>query len=138
MTCGEVEQPDEHGDEHTALVVVAGEGIVHLGGNLCRSDTLGGEGAEQTGGLCHEQGGRHALTRNVTEGEVEFVTDKHITIEVAADFLSGGHRGIEVEVGTIRKEAGYHRHLDVAGDTEIALDTLLGDGGLLQLVVGGE
>ena len=59
-----------------------------------------------------------------------------VAIEVATYLLGGGHRGVEVEVFAIGEGVWHHRRLDVAGDTEVALDTLLGDGGLLELVVG--
>ena len=44
VACGQVDETEEHGDEHATFVVFAGESIVDACGNLCRHHTLGGEG----------------------------------------------------------------------------------------------
>ena len=134
----EVDESEEHRDEHATLVVLAREGVVDAGGYLCGHHLLGSEGAEESGGLCHEERGGDTLAAHVAEAEVELVVDEMVAIEVASYLLGGGHRGVEVDVGALGEVAGHHRHLDVTRDTQVALDTLLGDGGLLELVVGGE
>ena len=70
VTAAEVEQADEHGDEH-ALLVVLGQLGIHACGYLCRRHQLLGQGVEQARGLRHEERGGHALAADVADGEVQ-------------------------------------------------------------------
>ena len=65
MTGLQVEQAEPEGDEHAVGVVVAREGVVHAGANLCRHHALLSQGEEQAGGLCHEERGRDTLAADV-------------------------------------------------------------------------
>ena len=49
-----VEQSDEHSHEHVGVVVL-GQLVVHVGGDVFRLSSLGGQHAEQLCALSHEQ-----------------------------------------------------------------------------------
>ena len=112
----EVEQSDEHGDEHGVLVIVVGESGVHAGGDLVGHHVLGGKRAEESCGLCHEKRGWHTFSAYIAETEIELVAKHQVAVKVAAYFLGGHHRGIHVESLTVWEEIRHHRHLDVPCD----------------------
>ena len=90
----------------------------------------GTESATRNG---HDQRGRNALSANVAYAEVQFfVTDVEV-VQVAA-YLPGRHdRRRHIQVLTGREHGGNHRHLDAARDAQVALETLFGLVGLLEL-----
>ncbi len=55
VTGGEVDESEEERDEHTALVVVARECVVHAVAYLCGHHPLFGQCEEESRGLCHEE-----------------------------------------------------------------------------------
>ena len=95
-----------------------------------------GNRTEQADGLCHEEGGGHALAGYVTQTEVEIILQQQIAVKVATDFLRWRHRGINIQIGTIGEGVRNHALLDIPSDTQVALNTLLRRRGLLQLVIG--
>ena len=121
----QVDQSDEHGDKHTLLVVGSQFGI-QSGGYLRWHHGLFRQRVEQSGGLCHEQRGRHSLARHVADAEVQAVALKQIAVQVATHLAGGRHRGIQVEIGTLGELVGYHAHLDGTGNAQLRLDALLG------------
>ena len=57
----QVHQSDEKGYKHALLVVFRQRGI-HAGTDFSRIHLLSGKRTEQSGGLSHEQRGRHPFT----------------------------------------------------------------------------
>ena len=124
----EIDDAEEHGDEHHGVVAFA-QAAIHAGGQLFGLQSLAGQGAEQAGGLRHEERGGNALAADISQSEVEARVVKEEIVEVAADFLGRSHGCEEVDVLAFWerwKHAGHHGHLDVAGDAQLRLDAFLG------------
>ena len=132
----EVDEPDKHGDKHAVLVVIAGEGIIDAGADFGGHHALFGQCLKQTGSLSHEQRGGNSLATDVAYTEIKLGSEHHIAVKVATNLAGWYHDGIHVESFVVGEQAGYHRHLDTAGDAQFTLDTLFGRGGRLQLTVG--
>ena len=130
----QVETPDEHGHEHTLLVVLR-QFIIDARRNGARRMMLLGDGAEEADGLCHEERCRHALARHVAQAEIELVVHQQIAIQVATHATCRRDVGMDVQSLPVGEDIGHHRHLNVTGNTYFTLDTLLGGCRLLQLVV---
>ena len=135
MAGGQVQSCDEHRDEH-ALLVILGQFPVDARGDGRWRVFLFGNGTEQPYGLCHEQRGGHSLAADVTDTEIQFVVHQDVVVQVASHLAGWCHGGMHVEPGHIGEGAGHHRHLDIAGNAQLALDTLFGGRRLFQLVVG--
>ena len=121
----QVYQSQEERHEHQALIVFARECVVDAGTHLGRLHALFGQRLEEAGDLCHKQRGRHSLTADVAQTEIELVLVQHIAVEVATDFTGRRHQGIHVQSLPIGERAGNHRHLDVAGNLQLTLYALL-------------
>ena len=128
-----MQHADEHRDEHPLFIVLS-QLVVHAHGDVDRRHALGGQRTEQTGTLRHKQRGGHTLARHVADTEMEPVVLQHVTVEVAAHLPGRGHLGIHIESLVLGEMTGHHRHLDISGDAQLTLETLLGGGGILQLV----
>ena len=131
----QVDQSDEHRDEH-ALVVVLGQRVVQAVGDRVGRELTVDKCAEHTGNLGHEESRGHALAANVAHAEVEQVVDQCVAIEVAAHLSGGSHHRVEVDILALGEDVGQHALLYLAGDAQLALDALLGLRSLLKLVVG--
>ena len=136
MACLQIEKTYKHGDKHAILIVLTREGIVDAGADLCWHHALIGQRLEQSGGLCHKQRSGNSLATHIAYTEIEFVIVHDITIQVATNLTGRSHRGVHIESFYLWECAGHHRHLNVAGDTQLTLDTLFDGGSLLQLVIG--
>ena len=131
MTGGQIHQAHEEGHKHIGLVLLSGEGIVHMAADIGRKQLLAGQSTEQTRDLGHKQGGRHTLSAHVSHAEVQGVVRKQITVQVSTYFLGRIHRGKHIQALAVREHAGQHRHLDAGGHVELTLQRcLLGRGGL--------
>ena len=131
----QVDEPEEHGDEHTLLVVLS-QGGVHGGGYLRGLHVLTGQRAEQATGLCHEEAGGNTLAADVAHAEIERIVLKQVAVQVATHLPGWRHRGKHIDIVLVREHVGHHRLLDVAGNAKLTLNALLGLGGGLQLVIG--
>ena len=129
----QVEDADEESDEHTGLVVLT-QIMVHPRDNAVGGAIIGGIGAEQAHGLRHGEGGRYTLATHITDTEIELVVAYEEIVEVAADSLGGGHRGVDLEIVAFREYGGHHRQLDVSGDIQLTLDGSLLCRGSFELV----
>ena len=136
VTTLQVNESDEHGDKH-AVLVANGQLVVQAGGNIVGLETLLGQCTEHADGLCHEQRGGNTLSGDVAQTEVQAVVGEQVVVEVATHLLGRSHRAIEVQARPVREHTGQHALLDVSGNAQLTLNTLLGLGGGLQLVVGG-
>ena len=65
----QVQQPDEHGDEHGILVVGTRQLAVEQGAYLGGLLALSGQCHEEACGLCHEERGGYALAADVADGD---------------------------------------------------------------------
>ena len=74
VTCLEVDESDEHGNEH-ALFVVLGQGVVQACGNDVGLETSIDQCAEHARNLSHEEGCGHSLATDIAHTEVEQIVD---------------------------------------------------------------
>ena len=111
----QVDESEEHGDEHAVLVALA-KLVVQAGCYLGGHHALLGHGTEQTGGLGHEQRGGDALATDVAEADIDVVVLQQEVVEVATHLLGGLHIGIEVQSLVGGELAGDDGLLDVAGN----------------------
>ena len=121
---GEVEQTDEHRDEHAVLIVFR-QLVVDARSNLVGLVAALGKSTEQSHGLCHEQRCRHSLSRDVAHTEVQAVVLQQTVVQVASHLTGRNHLRIDVKALVLRKVAGHHGHLDVTGNAQFTLDTFL-------------
>ena len=89
-TCSKVNQTNEHGDEHTILVIL-GKLVVDASTNLSWRVVMLSHSTEQADNLCHKERSRNTLTRYVTNSEVEMIFLHEIVIEVTSYLLSRSH-----------------------------------------------
>ena len=82
------------------------------------------DNAELCTGDSHDQCSRNTLSRDVTNAEIHpFISDKEVK-EVSTDALGCFQHTIDINIVAIRKRREsllQHRHLYVAGDTQLAL-----------------
>ena len=125
MTIIHVQHANPHGDEHAVDVIIASKLGIHVFAYLGWHQTLVSHSAEKARGLSHEERSGNSLTTYIAYGKVEHIATNHIAVEVASNLLGGSHRGVHVEALAVRELVGYHRHLDVARNLQLALDTIL-------------
>ena len=97
VTSLEVDESDEHRDEHSLIVVLC-QSVVQAAGDDVRLETAVHQRAEHTRHLRHEEGCRHTLAADVAHAEVEQVVDKSIAVEVATHLLRRRHHRIEIHI----------------------------------------
>ena len=98
----EVEDTDKEGDEHI-LVVLLGEGVVHLDEYLVRLLHMRRDRTEERADGCHHQRSRHTFAADVADAEEEFVVTDVEVIEVAAYLLGGTYHAVDIQIRTVRK-----------------------------------
>ena len=117
------EDAEPGGDEHV-LVVAFTQLLVDVGEDFGRRAAQLGAVLDHDLGRHHEEGGRGAFAGNVRNDEAEVVVvDEEEVIEVAADFLGGGHMGVKAELVPFRERREGVRDdplLDAARDIQFA------------------
>src|SRR6266849_194909 len=99
----DVQHTVEDGDKHAGLVVAI-EFVVEFGQDGLRTARSGGDHSKESLGHRHEQRGRHALARDVADGETELVIiGEEKIVEVSAYLPGGLDHGIEVKLAALRK-----------------------------------
>ena len=135
-TGGQVEHTHEERHEHVHLVHV-GNRLVDGLHDVVGQRLMGRHGAEGRTRHRHEERGGSTLARHVADAEEQLVVAE-IEVEQVATYLLGRcQRGKELHVVAVvlrRELLGQHTHLDVTGNTEVALYRGLLGGGGLQLV----
>ncbi len=129
-----VEHPCEEGDEdgHAGVtcqhIVHATDDALWLCLTLCQQP-------EGTADSRHEQCGRNTLACYIANAEVESVVVHEVVVKVTTYLLGRGHRGVELQLSTQRRDLGVwqYRHLDIAGNRQLALDGRFPGGCSLQL-----
>ena len=89
-------------------------------------------------GHCHDEGCRYAFSAHVADTEEQFILADIEIKQVTAHFFGREHHAVGIQVREIRerREPGrQHRHLDITGDIEFALHTLVLLGGADELSV---
>ena len=97
-----IQNTDKEGDEHV-LVVLLGEGVVHLDEYLVRLLHMRRNRTEERTDGCHHQGCRNTLAADVADAEKEFVVTDVEVIEVAAYLLGGTYHAVDIQIRTVRK-----------------------------------
>ena len=137
MPACKVQDADEEGDEHVALVHLRHRIIhdPHDGGGIV---FVGGNGAEKASGDCHHQRCGDALAANVSYAEYKFLVPDVEVVQVSSYLLRRHDRSRHIEVfplGEGREDLGNHRHLYGTGDAELVLHTLLALVEFLELLL---
>ena len=138
----DVEDAGEQRHEGAALVA-DGQVVVHASQDFGRIAPLLGGGTQQHHHGRHEHGRRHALARDVADGEEQVrVVEREVVEQVAAGLLCGFHGGLQLHAAAEfrrRERAGQEGFLDLAGDPQLAFGAFAGGLRELQLLdVRGE
>ena len=131
----EVDESDEHGNEHT-LLVVFGEHAVQSVGNGVRRELAVNQRAEHSRHFRHIESCGHSLAADVAHAEVEQVVDERVAVEVAAHLAGRGHHGIDIDILALGEYVRQHTLLYLTGNAQLALNALLRLRSLLKHVVG--
>ena len=114
-------------------VVGRSYGVVHLAHDVGGALVVACQIAEQGASNGHVERGWNALACNIAYDEEQLIALDNEIVEVATNFLGGGHRGKEIEVWSLGERGGNHAHLYVVGNLELALKALFAGGGGLKV-----
>ena len=131
-----VQHPQQYRDKHAGVITLR-LFVVDLVKNSGRGQLRGRVGLDQCLGNCHEQGRGHPLAGHIadTEAQVILIDQEHV-VEVAAHLLRRMQCGMYLEamfIGKYGKRQGQHAHLYFPTNIELALETVLGGAGTLEV-----
>ena len=133
----QVDDSDEHGDEHQ-LLVIRGEGFIQFPRDFRDGRSLLNGHAKDRARHGHQQTRRDSLSTHVTDAEVQLPVLNGKVIQVSAhlfrrNHLTGhvdpyldrrGHLSIDIDVHLLRELPGNQAPLDIPRHLELALDAL--------------
>src|SRR5581483_11061180 len=114
-----------HANEHVLLNVRI-ELAIHLLQYISRRRVAHRLTAQNTPANSHDQGGRHALARNICDGNSEaFFIDFHVIEIIAANLARGDIYSRDLKSINFRRLVRQQNALNIAGDLQVVIKSLL-------------
>ena len=123
----QIEHPEPDRDKHL-LAVIRANLLIHRAQHLGGALVVHGVVLHQDLGNHHKQRGRDALAGNIRHNKAKMrIVDQEEIVEIAADLLGRGHRGIDVKFRAFREgreDVGQHVRLNLRGKGQFRADAL--------------
>ena len=135
MSCGQIKNSNEQRDKHIRFIALA-RSFIDGPHDVCRIALVGRDGTDPCVYDSHEYGSRHALAADVANTEEQFFVADKIVIQITADFSRWQQESVDVNIIPFGWHLlRQHLHLDIAGNMQLIVNTVLFLLGLLQLAV---